>query len=74
MSDQADAIYEEIGRNWTGVLEFARSMGFELSEVQFKHSNGNVVNMPFDKLQSSQGVSLLRTLLIGARAISKNQL
>jgi len=69
-----DQAYAEVGRNWAGVLEFARSLGFELDTVQFKHSNGNVVTMPFDKLQSSQGVSLLRTLLIGARAISKDQL
>lgn len=66
-----DAFYAEVGHDWTSILVFAKSLGFKLDMVQFKHSDGSVVTMPFDKLQSAQGISLLRTLLVGIRAVPK---
>lgn len=54
---------------WYSILKFVESLGFELDTIQFKHSNGNVVTVPFEKLQNARGVALLHTLL--TRAVSK---
>ena len=68
MSHPDDEHYAEVGRNWDSVLRFARSLGYELDQLQFKHTVKNItISLSFDQLQGPRGVAILRAAMMGAR-------
>lgn len=66
--DQEAEVHTRVGRNWASILEFSKSFGYKLNEIQFVHEDGNTVSISFKQLQTDAGISLLRSLMVGGRA------
>ena len=59
-----DKVYEDIGRHWSGLAEFAQKYDFKMGAVIFT-KNGSEIRMTIEQLERPGGIMLLRTALAG---------